>query len=97
MLLLGFMASRTGRWARILAGAGMVVGGLVSGSSRGAVVALAGLAPLIGGVLDLHLLAPLLGYPLHGADLRRQLGQHEDAALLEGSLTLARPTSHLLH
>jgi hypothetical protein len=95
MLLVGFMVSRTGRWAQILAGAGLVVGGLASGTAKGATVALAGLAPLLAGSLDLFLLGPLLGQPLRGADVRRQLGQDEDMALLEG---LPKPVpSTLLH
>ena len=83
MLFVGFMVSRTGRWAQILLGAGMVLGGLSSGTSRGATVALAGLAPLLAGSLDLFLPGPLLGQPLRGADVRRKLGQ-EEMELLEG-------------
>jgi hypothetical protein len=73
-MLVGFMVSRTGRWLRILAGAGMVLGGLASGSSRGTVVALAGLGPLVTGALDLCLLGPLFGQPIRGADIRQGLG-----------------------
>jgi hypothetical protein len=76
-MLVGFMASRTGRWLRILAGAGMVVGGLASGSSRGAAVALVGLVPLVAGALDLCLLGPLFGQPIRGADIRRSVGLPE--------------------
>ena len=95
MLLVGFMVSRTGRWAQILAGAGMVVGGLASGTSKGATVALAGLVPLLAGSLDVCLPGPLMGLPWRGADVRRQLGQDEDMALLEG---LPKPApSTLLH
>ena len=83
-MVVGFMASRTGRWLRIVTGAGMVLGGLASGTSRGAAVALAGLAPLIAGTLDLCLMAPLFGLPIRGEALRRQLGVEEEAPLLEG-------------
>jgi hypothetical protein len=52
----------------------MVLGGLASGSSRGAVVALAGLGPLMAGALDLFLLGPLFGQPIRGPDIRQSLG-----------------------
>jgi len=81
-MLVEFMASRTGRWARILAGAGLVLGGLASGSSRGAALALAGVGPLVAGALDLCLLGPLFGHPIRGADIRRGLGQPEEVPLL---------------
>jgi hypothetical protein len=80
-MLIGFMVSRTGRWLRILAGAGMVVGGLATGSARGGVVALAGLAPLLAGALDLCLLGPLFGHPIRGADIRRSLGEPQEVPL----------------
>lgn len=95
MLLVGFMVSRTGRWAQILAGAGLVVGGLATGTSKGAAVALAGLAPLLAGSLDVCFLGPLLGLSWRGADVRRELGQDEDMALLEGLPKTAPST--LLH
>lgn len=84
-MLISFMASRTGRWLRILAGAGLVVGGLASGSARGAAVALAGLAPLVAGAMDVCLLGPLFGHPLRGADIRQRLGLPEEARLLRTS------------
>ncbi|MBN1208883.1 MAG: DUF2892 domain-containing protein [Myxococcaceae bacterium] len=80
-MLVGFMASRTGRWLRILAGAGMVLGGLASGSSRGAAVALVGLGPLLAGALDLCLLGPLFGQSLRGEDIRRSLGHPAEERL----------------
>lgn len=80
-MLVEFMASRTGRWVRILAGAGMVLGGLASGTSRGAAVALVGLGPLVAGALDLCLLGPLFGHPIRGADIRRLRGLEEEVPL----------------
>jgi hypothetical protein len=82
-MLVGFMASRTGRWLRILAGAGMVLGGLAEGSSRGAALALVGLAPLVAGAMDLCLLGPLFGHSIRGADIRRSLGLPEELPLLK--------------
>jgi hypothetical protein len=82
-MLIGFMASRTGRWLRILAGAGMVMGGLSTGSARGGVVALMGLGPLFAGALDLCLLGPLFGHSIRGADIRKALGESEEARLFK--------------
>lgn len=97
-MVVGFLASRTGRWLRIVTGASMVLGGLASGTSRGAAVALAGLAPLVAATLDLVLLAPVLGYPLRGADIRRELGEPEGARLLDGPMRpLPRITSTAIH
>ncbi|WP_375755962.1 hypothetical protein [Corallococcus exercitus] len=99
--MVGFIVSRNGRWLRILAGTGMVLGGLGTGTPRGAVVALAGLAPLLAGALDLFLVGPLLGLPLRGADVRLALGQPEDAPLLDlahdGGRSPYAPPSTLLH
>ena len=82
-MLVGFMASRTGRWLRILAGAGMVLGGLASGSPRGAVVALLGLGPLVAGAMDLCLLGPLFGHPIQGEAIRRSLGLQTEMGLFK--------------
>jgi hypothetical protein len=94
-MLVGFMVSRVGRWTQILAGMGMVVGGLASGSPKGAAVALAGLAPLLSGSLDVCLLGPLMGQPLRGEDIRRNLGQEERVTLLNGHARRAQ--AMLLH
>lgn len=97
-MLIGFLASRTGRWLRIATGAGMVLGGLASGTSRGAAVALAGLVPLIAGTLDLCLLGPLFGLPIRGEALRRELGVEEEARLLDGlQYPVTRAGSTILH
>ncbi|MCY1046693.1 hypothetical protein OV208_35645 [Corallococcus sp. bb12-1] len=99
--MVGFIASRTGRWVRILAGSGLVLGGLGTRSPGGAVVALAGLVPLLSGALDLFLLGPLFGLPVKGADARRALGQPEEAPLLDlahdGGRSPYAPPSTLLH
>lgn len=98
MLFVAFMVSRPGRWAQILLGAGMVLGGLSSGSSKGATVALAGLGPLLSGALDLFLPGPLVGQPVRGADVRRKLGlDEEEGTLMEGPPSRQPPPSTLLH
>ena len=92
-MVVGFLASRTGRWLRIVTGAGMVLGGLSSGTSRGTAVALAGLGPLLTGVFDIVPLAAFFGLPIHGEELRRELGVAEDAPLLDGLLRPATRTT----
>lgn len=82
-MLIGFMASRTGRWLRILAGAGMVMGGLATGSARGGALALAGLAPLLAGALDLCLLGPFFGRPIRGTEIRKALGEPQEVRLFK--------------
>ncbi len=97
-MVVGFLASRPGRWLRIVMGAGMVVGGLASGTSRGSVVALMGLGPLVAAALDRVPVAALFGLPTQGPALRRELGVADEASLLEGfpraSTREVSPTLH---
>jgi uncharacterized membrane protein HdeD (DUF308 family) len=70
-----FMASTTGRWVRIVAGIVLFLVGLfalggLNGATAGIVVAVIGLVPLLAGVFDVCLFAPLFGYPLSGAKIR---------------------------
>lgn len=81
-MMVGFMASRTGRWTRMLAGAGMVVGGLASGSFKGKFMALAGLVPLLAGAFDVCLFGPLVGLPVSGEAIRRKVGLIGEDSLL---------------
>ncbi|MBU8899846.1 DUF2892 domain-containing protein [Corallococcus sp. M34] len=97
--LIGFMASRRGRWVRIVAGAGLLVGGLSARTPGGARLAAVGLVPLLSGALDVVLLGPLLGFSWRGAEVRRALGQPEAAPLLHTSNSrpgprLVPPTLH---
>jgi hypothetical protein len=96
LMVVGFLASRTGRWLRIATGAGMVLGGLASGTRKGAGVALLGLGPLIAGTLDLVLVAPFFGLPMSGEELRRELGA-DDGTKLEGYGPSARPLPPTIH
>ena len=98
-MVVGFLASRPGRWLRIVTGAGMVLGGLASGSSRGAKVSLLGLGPLVAATLDMVMVAPLFGLPMRGEELRRQLGvPDEDGRLLmDGNPRATQSPSTLLH
>ncbi len=70
-----FMASTTGRLVRIVAGIVLILVGLfalngTSGATAGIVVAVIGLVPLLAGLFDVCLFAPLFGYPLSGAKIR---------------------------
>ncbi|MCE9671566.1 hypothetical protein LY474_27540 [Myxococcus stipitatus] len=81
-----------------MTGSCLVIGGLRSGSGRGAMLALLGLGPLVGAALDVVPLAPLFGLPMRGPDLRRELGAAEDGSLLGGPRRAApRATSITLH
>lgn len=97
-MVVGFMASRAGRWLRIVTGSCLVVGGLRAGTSRGAAVALLGLGPLVAASLDLVLLGPLFGLPMRGSELRRKLGMPEASSLLNGhGRAASRINPMLLH
>ena len=93
--MMGFMVSRRGRWARMLAGASLLAGGLASNSGGGKVLALVGLVPLLEGALDVCLLAPFFGLPLKGVALRREVGVLGEDSLLPHPPPAQRPT--LLH
>jgi Inner membrane protein YgaP-like, transmembrane domain len=66
-----FMSSGLGRGLRIVAGIILIAVGLaVVGGTSGIVLAVVGLVPLLAGVLDVCLFAPLFGAPLKGTDVR---------------------------
>lgn len=66
-----FMASNTGRITRIVAGIALVVWGWFGLSeTTGMIVAIVGLVPLIAGLFDFCVFAPLFGAPLSGPRIR---------------------------
>ena len=66
-----FMASSTGRIVRIVAGIVLIaLGLLVIKDIAGIIVALIGLVPLLAGVMDFCVFAPLFGQPFLGKDIR---------------------------
>jgi len=66
-----FMASTSGRILRVVAGIGLVAWGLLSlDGAAGIVVAVVGLVPLLAGLLDFCVFAPLFGLPLSGPRIR---------------------------
>lgn len=64
-----FMASPLGRGIRIVAGAVMIIAGLVMGGGGGIALAVVGLLPLLAGVFNICAIAPLLKAPFRGKDL----------------------------
>jgi DUF2892 family protein len=62
-----FMATTIGRTLRVVAGIVLIVLGLMSvQGTRGIVLAGIGLVPLVAGLFNVCLIAPLLGMPLNG-------------------------------
>ena len=67
-----FMASTTGRITRIVAGIVLIaLGLLVIEGTGGLIVAVIGAAPLLAGIFDVCLFAPLFGKPLSGDAIRQ--------------------------
>ena len=66
-----FMASTTGRIVRILAGIALIAWGLMGlGGTTGIIVAVVGALPLLAGLFDFCVFAPLFGNPLSGSKIR---------------------------
>jgi Protein of unknown function (DUF2892) len=68
---IAFMASTAGRITRIVAGLALVAWGLLGlGGAAGLVVAVIGALPLLAGLFDFCVFAPLFGAPLSGPKIR---------------------------
>jgi hypothetical protein len=66
-----FMASPAGRITRIVAGLALVLWGpLGLGGTAGIVVAVVGAVPLLAGLFDFCVFAPLFGAPMSGPKIR---------------------------
>jgi hypothetical protein len=66
-----FMAGAAGRIIRVVAGIALIVVGLVVVQSVGGwVLAIVGLVPLVAGIADVCLFAPLFGGPFQGKQAR---------------------------
>ena len=65
-----FMASPAGRITRIVAGIVLVVLGIFMHSVGGIIVAVVGLVPLLAGLFDFCVFAPLFGAPMSGPKIR---------------------------
>jgi hypothetical protein len=72
--LFGFLASPTGRGTRIVAGLALITIGLLAlGGTWGWILAIVGLVPLLAGLFDRCVFAPLFGLPFVGDRLRQAL------------------------
>jgi hypothetical protein len=68
---IAFMASTNGRITRIVAGIALILlGWLVLGGTAGIIVAVVGAVPLLAGLFDFCVFAPLFGLPLGGPAIR---------------------------
>ena len=68
---IAFMASPAGRIIRVLAGAALIAWGLLGlGGTWGIVVAIVGAVPLLAGLFDFCVFAPLFGNPFSGPAIR---------------------------
>ena len=66
-----FMASATGRVVRIVAGLALIAWGWFSlTGTTGIIVMVIGALPLVAGVFDFCIFAPLFGAPLSGPKIR---------------------------
>jgi hypothetical protein len=66
-----FMASTTGRLVRIVVGLALILWGLAGlAGTTGIIVAVIGAVPLLAGVLDFCIFAPLFGRPFSGPQIR---------------------------
>ena len=66
-----FMSSTAGRIVRVVAGAALIAWGLLGlGGTAGIVVAVVGAVPLLAGLFDFCVFAPLFGAPMSGPKIR---------------------------
>ena len=66
-----FMSSWTGRILRIVAGIALILIGLLTvGGTGGTILAVVGLVPLIAGVFNFCVFAPLFGGPFLAKDIK---------------------------
>ena len=68
-----FMAAPLGRVIRIVAGLALIAVGLYVGGTWGVVVGAVGAVPLLAGVFNVCVFAPLFGAPFSGARLRPEV------------------------
>jgi hypothetical protein len=66
-----FLASSAGRTIRSVAGLALILWGLMGiGGTTGLVIVIIGLVPLLAGLFDFCVFAPLFGAPLSGPRIR---------------------------
>lgn len=74
MSLINFLATSNGRMVRIVAGVALVIIGLLLGGTGGIILAIVGLVPLLAGIFDFCVFAPLFKAPFSGKAIR---GMHQ--------------------
>ena len=68
-----FVNAPSGRFARIIAGLGLIAWGYTQrGSATGLIFMVVGLVPLVTGAFDLCVVSALLGGPISGAGSRKR-------------------------
>ena len=73
MAFVSFMSSSAGRLVRIVAGVALIAAGLFAvDGSGGTVMAVVGVVPLLAGLFDICLFAPLFGAALSGKATRNR-------------------------
>ncbi|GAC1579587.1 MAG: hypothetical protein NVS3B18_13280 [Candidatus Dormibacteria bacterium] len=70
MTVIDVIGSQPGRLLRIGAGGALIGAGLRRGDRKRAVLAVAGLLPMVAGAADVCVLGPLVGGPLNGPRFR---------------------------
>ena len=71
MAFIQFLASKTGRYVRIAVGIILLILGIfVVEDAAGIVLTIIALVPLLAGIFDVCVIAPLFGAPFKGADIR---------------------------
>jgi hypothetical protein len=69
--MIKFLAATAGRITRIIAGIALIaLGTLVVNGVGGIILAVVGLVPLVAGLFDFCVFAPLFGAPLAGKQIR---------------------------
>jgi Inner membrane protein YgaP-like, transmembrane domain len=69
--LIAFLASTAGRILRVVAGIALIAWGIWGlGGTLGIIIAVIGAVPLLAGLFDRCVFAPLFGNPFKGADIR---------------------------
>ena len=81
MTFAAFMASPAGRFLRAIVGLALIGGGVLEAAFAnntilGIVLVVVGLLPLLAGLFDFCVVAPLFGAPLSGAKVRASQHSH---------------------
>ena len=70
MQIASFMATTLGRGVRVVLGIVLIVIGVAVGGTTGLLVGVVGLVPIVAGVANVCLIAPVIGAPFRGGNAR---------------------------